>query len=615
MAGLVLGALGVVFGDIGTSPLYAMKESFLHHQANQEGVFGILSLIVWALVLVISLKYVYFMLHADYHGEGGILALICRVGQTEATTKKWYPFVLLCGLFGTSLLYGDGMITPAISVLSAVEGLEVVAPGLSPYVVPITVAILTMLFLFQSQGTDRVGKVFGPVMLAWFTALAGLGIYNMVQAPQILTALSPHYGIQYLYTHGWHGFLVLGSVFLVATGGEAMFADMGHFGRKPIQIAWFGFVGPCLLLNYFGQGALILSNSQNASNPFFFMVPSQVILPMIVLATLATVVASQALITGAFSLTMQAIRLSYLPRLTVSHTSDSERGQIYVAAVNYGLMICCILLVLGFRTSSNLAAAYGLGVNLIMLIATCLFYFVTVYVWNWPGWKSWLLCLPLLMFELAFLVANITKVLNGGWFALSVGALVFTVMVTWNQGRKIVGKELQARSQPMDEFLRRLQIEQIARVPGTAVFMYGNPQGVPPALLSNLRHNKILHERLIKLSVEIADIAHLPEQAKPIVQEICPGFYRAVVRFGYRDPINVPRALARCQIEGAAIEIKDCTFFLGRETVIPTVHKCQFTYLWQEYLFAYMARNATDATAFFELPPDQVVELGTQLEI
>ncbi len=615
LTALVIGALGVVFGDIGTSPLYAMKESFAHQTPTEPHVFGILSLIVWALILVISVKYVFFLLRADHNGEGGILALVSRVTQTRATTKPWFPVVMILGLFGTALLYGDGMITPAISVLSAVEGLEEISPMLKPHILPITIGILTGLFLFQSQGTERVGKVFGPVMLAWFSTLAALGIYNLAKAPRILAALSPHYGVDFLLHNGWHGFLVLGSVFLVATGGEAMFADMGHFGRKPIQYAWFGFVFPCLVLNYLGQGALLITHPEAASNPFFKMVPPQLTVWIVLLATVSTVVASQALITGAFSLTMQAIRSTYLPRLTVSQTSDQERGQIYVGAINWILMVGCILLVIGFRSSSNLASAYGLGVNFDMLIATSMFFVVTLYSWEWPLYKALGVCLPLFAFELSFLAANSTKILSGGWFAISVGGVVFTIMMTWNQGRKIVGKELLSRSISMDKLLERLSTENVTRVPGTAVFMYSNPEGVPPALLSNLRHNKILHQRVIKLSVEIADIAHLPTNLRPSVVQVSPGFYRVVVRFGFRDELCVPTVLSRCEFDGRPLEISECTFFLGRETVIPTVHKRQGLFLWQEYLFALMSRNATDASSFFELPPEQVVELGTQLEI
>jgi KUP system potassium uptake protein len=615
MAAMIVGALGVVFGDIGTSPLYAMKESFLHQTPTEPHVFGILSLIVWALVLVISVKYVFLLLKADHNGEGGILALVSRVTQSRASTKTWFPIVIIFGLFGTALLYGDGMITPAISVLSAVEGLEEISPVLKQHVLPITVGILTGLFLFQSQGTERVGKVFGPVMLAWFSTLAGLGLYNLVKVPRILWALSPHYGVDFLWHNGWHGFLVLGAVFLVATGGEAMFADMGHFGRKPIQYAWFGLVFPCLVLNYLGQGALIISNPDAAANPFFRMIPPPLKIWIVLLATISTVVASQALITGAFSLTMQAIRSTYLPRLTVKQTSDSEQGQIYVGAINWILMIGCILLVVGFRSSTNLAAAYGLGVNFDMLIATCMFFLVTLFCWNWSIFKSLAVCIPLLAFELSFLLANSTKILSGGWFAISVGAIVFSIMMTWNQGRKIIGKELMSRSISMDSLLERLSAEHITRVPGTAVFMYSNPEGVPPALLSNLRHNKILHERVIKLSVEIADIAHLPQNLQPAITKVSPGFYRVVIRFGYRDELCVPTVLSRCELDGVPLDVSTCTFFLGRETVIPTSRKRMALFFWQEYLFAFMSRNATDASSFFELPADQVVELGTQVEV
>ena len=612
---MVVGALGVVFGDIGTSPLYAMRESFAHHEATPERVYGILSLIVWALILVISLKYVYLMLKADHHGEGGILALVSRVSQTEASKSSWFPVVMALGIFGTSLLYGDGMITPAISVLSAVEGLEVVAPSLKSYVLPITVAILTLLFLFQSQGTERVGKIFGPITLTWFVVLAIMGVSHIVQEPRVLYALSPHYAIQFFLHEGVPGFLVLGSIFLVATGGEAMYADMGHFGRRPIQVAWFGLVFPCLLLNYFGQGALLLHDKSAADNPFFKMTPAGMRIYIVLLATVSTVVASQALITGAYSLTMQAIRASYLPRLQVHHTSARERGQIYVPSINWILMVCCILLVLGFKNSSNLAAAYGLGVNLDMLIATTMFFVLVIYGWNWPIWKAVLVCGTLLSFELAFLVANFAKLIKGGWFALTVGGLVFTLMTTWKNGRRIVGEILQARSVPMSQLLARLEKDPVARVPGTAVFMYGNPRGVPPALLSNLRHNKVLHQRVILVAVEIADTAYLPQSAKAKVTTIQPSIYRVQLRFGYMDRLIVPDLLRGLEIEGEPLKLEDCTFFLGKETVIPREDGRPGLAHWQEFLFAFLVRNATDATRFFQLPPEQVVELGTQLEI
>ena len=615
MASLALGALGVVYGDIGTSPLYAMRESFLGVPPTRDNILGILSLIVWALILVITLKYVMLILRADNHGEGGILALTSRVGQSPAATKRWFPAMLTLGLFGTALLYGDGMITPAISVLSAVEGLELAYPALGPYVLGITVCILTALFAMQSWGTEKVGKIFGPITLFWFCTLALLGIRQIVLEPSILTAFSPHYGIMMLFNGGLKSFLILGSIFLVATGGEALYADMGHFGRGPIRHAWFFVVFPALLLNYFGQGALLLRDPTAASNPFFKMTPPSLLVVIIVLATMATVIASQALISGAFSLTLQAIRLNYLPRLTVNHTSARERGQIYVPTINWILMISCILLVLGFRTSSRLAAAYGVGVNLDMLIATSMFFVLVIYDWKWPAWKAILTCGLFLSFEVAFLVGNVAKIPHGGWFPLLVAVTVFTVMATWKQGRSLLGQLLHSRTVPLSDLLKRIDDEAIAHSPGVAVFMYGNPRGTPPALLSNLRHNRVLHEKVILLAVDILEQPSLGRQRRIEVTSVGSGFYRVMCRFGYMEPFDVPAALQRVILDGEPLRPLQVSYFLGKETVIPRDDGNAGMVIWREHLFAIMARNATDATKFFNLPPDQVVELGTQLAI
>jgi KUP system potassium uptake protein len=614
LATMALGALGVVYGDIGTSPLYAMRESFHGLQATRDNVLGILSLIVWALILVVTIKYVILILRADNHGEGGILALTTRVKQSSASDRKWFPVLMTLGLFGTALLYGDGMITPAISVLSAVEGLELAYPSLGPYIIAITVAILVVLFSVQSSGTEKMGKAFGPITLLWFLVLAGLGVAQIVQEPSVLAAVSPHYGLKLIFQGGLHGFLVLGSIFLVATGGEALYADMGHFGRKPIRYAWFYAVFPALLLNYFGQGALLLRDPSARENPFFRMTPSALLLPIVFLATAATVIASQALISGAFSLTMQAIRSNYLPRLAVNHTSAKERGQIYVPAINWLLMIACIMLVLGFRTSSNLAAAYGVGVNLDMLIATTLFIVLVIYDWKWPMWKAALVGASFLVFECAFLAANSAKVIHGGWFPLLVGAVIFTLMSTWSRGRAVLGTMLQERTVPLRDLLSRMDLSR-DRVPGTAVFMYGNRRGTPPAMISNLRHNRVLHERILLLAVEIGEEPFIAHGRRLQVEPVDAGIYRVALKFGFMDRLDIPAALRLLQIDGQPIRLDEISYFLGKETLIPKREKLSGLAHWREHLFAIMVRNATDATKFFHLPPEQVVELGTQLEI
>lgn len=615
LAGLALGALGVVYGDIGTSPLYAMRESFHGMPVDRDHVLGILSLIVWALIMVVTVKYVLLILRADNHGEGGILALATRVKQSPAAQKRWFPILMILGLFGTALLYGDGMITPAISVLSAVEGLEVAYPSLSPYILTITIGILIVLFSVQSRGTETMGKAFGPVTLLWFLTLAALGVAQIVQEPSVLAAVSPLYGLKLITTGGLHGFLVLGSIFLVATGGEALYADMGHFGRKPIRYAWFCVVFPALLLNYFGQGALLLRDPKAADNPFFRMIPSPLLVFIIFLATAATVIASQALISGAYSLTMQAIRSNYLPRLSVHHTSAKERGQIYVPAVNWLLMVACILLVLGFRTSSALAAAYGVGVNLDMLIATSLFITLVLFDWKWPVWKAVLLGGSFLVFECAFLTANAAKVAHGGWFPLLVGGCVFTVMSTWNAGRAILGRLLSERTIPLKEVLQRAHDHQLPRVAGTAVFMYGNPNGTPPALLSNLRHNRILHEQVILLAVEIVEQPFVWHGHRLELRVIGEGFYRVSLKFGYMDRLDIPNALKDLCLDGQPMKTDEISYFLGKETLIPRRERLSGIAHWREHIFAFLVRNATDATKFFHLPPEQVVEMGTQLEI
>lgn len=614
---LALGALGVVYGDIGTSPLYAMRESF--HTAygiepGPENVLGILSLIFWSLVIVISVKYLVFVLRADNQGEGGILALTSLVMPRKVATGLDSKRVLiLLGLFGTSLLYGDGIITPAISVLSAVEGLEVATPFFRPYIIPITVSILLLLFLVQKRGTEGIGKIFGPVTLVWFLTMATLGIYWIIQHPTVFVAVNPIYAAQFFAHNGLQGFLVLGSVFLVITGGEALYADMGHFGRTPIRTAWFVVALPALLLNYFGQGALLLERPEAIENPFYEMAPEWALYPVVVIATMATVIASQALITGAFSLTKQAIQLSFLPRLAVEQTSAAERGQIYIPGINWMLMVCCIALVLAFKTSSNLAAAYGVAVTTTMFITTLLLFVVQRELWKWPLPVSLLFTVFFLAIDLAFWSANIVKIPAGGWFPLLIGIFGFTLMTTWRTGRRILSERLQESTITLDELKHRLHDHPVAIVPGTAVFLASDATRIPPALLHNLEHNKILHETVIFLSVIVEDIPRVPATERLEIMNLGEPFYRINLYYGFMDEINLPRALTLARMEGLVFDPEELTYFLGREHIFAAPRPGMA--LWREHLFALLSSNSRSATDFFRLPPHQVVELGAQIKI
>ena len=613
---LSLTALGVVFGDIGTSPLYAVRECFYGAHGmpvSPIDVMGVLSLILWSLLLVISLKYLVFVLQADNGGEGGILALTALVTPVRASATGGRWLLIIMGLFGAALLYGDGMITPAISVLSAVEGLEVATPLFHPYIIPLTIAILIGLFLLQKRGTAGVGAVFGPITLVWFLVLAALGVVNIVKAPQVLAAVNPFYALDFIYRNGWTGFMVLGAVFLVVTGGEALYADMGHFGTRPIRLVWFVLVLPALLLNYFGQGALLLLHPAMVANPFFRMAPGWALYPLVLLATMATVIASQAIISGAFSLTMQAVQLGYSPRLDIEHTSATERGQIYLPAVNWTLMVACIGLVIGFQTSSNLAAAYGVAVTTTMVVTTILFFFVVRHHLRWKLPLALLLCGGFLVVDLAFFLANITKVIHGGWFPLLVAAIVFAVMATWKTGRSILARRLRAGAIPVESFLAAIRTDPPLRVPGTAIFMNGNPSGTPTALLHNLKHNKVLHERLVLLSVETAERPHVPRRDRLTVENIGEGMYRLTVQYGFMEDPNIPDALAKLNLDGWEYRPLETTFFLGRETLLSTSRPGMAR--WREKLFIFMSRNARSATSFFGLPPNRVVELGVQVEI
>ncbi len=614
---LSLAALGVVFGDIGTSPLYAVRECFggmygIH--PNAANVLGVLSLIIWALLLIISFKYLVFILRADNRGEGGILALAALVTPVRASAKTGKWTILIFGLFGAALLYADGMITPAISVLSAVEGLGVAAPQIfGQYVVPITVVILIGLFLFQSRGTLRVGTVFGPIILLWFATLASMGIWHIVSHPGVLWAVDPLYAVRFFHNNGWHAFLILGSVFLVVTGGEALYADIGHFGRHPIRLTWFAIVLPSLLLNYLGQGAYLLGNQAGVENPFYEMAPQWALYPLVVLATVAAIIASQALITGAFSLTLQAIQLGYSPRLTIRHTSPDKIGQIYIPAVNWALMVASTALVLGFGSSSNLAAAYGVAITMTMVITTMLFFVLIYEQWKWHLAVALLVAGAFLVMDLAFLGANLAKVAHGGWFPLVVAACVFTLMATWQRGRQLVGQRLRERLIPLELFLADLLLDPPIRVPGTAIFMSGNPIGTPPALRHNVLHNKVLHETVLIVAVETAELPHVPRGERVSVEEIGEGFWRVIVAYGFMEEPNIPRALAAVRQPKFDVSSDNVSYFLGRETLLASRNSGMA--VWRERLFAWMSRNAQPATQFFSLPVDRVVEVGVQVEL
>jgi KUP system potassium uptake protein len=618
LGALTIGALGVVFGDIGTSPLYAVREALAHNvPVNEANILGVLSLVFWALAIVICLKYLGFIMRADLHGEGGILALTAQVSRSRAKALPIYPVLLALGLIGTSLLYGDGMITPAISVLSAVEGLEVIQPAFKSLVLPITILILVGLFSAQSYGTEKVGAVFGPVMLLWFGTLAAMGLYHVGDNLVVLKAANPLYAIDFVRLHQFGAFIVMGSVFLAVTGGEAVYADMGHFGRKPIRMAWFFLVWPALLLNYAGQGAFLLKHPEAVHNPFYKMVPNipYALTAVVLLATCATVIASQALISGAFSLTMQAVQLGFVPRQKVLQTSPKAKGQIYVPTVNWILMIACIILVIGFRSSTNLAAAYGIAVTTTMVIDTILFCFLATCGWNWPVWKSALLGLTFISLESLFFASNVLKIPDGGWLPLLVGATIYLAMATWMRGRDILRQEIQKRSLAFSDLVAQLESREITRIPGTAVFMFGAPEGTPPALWSNVKHNHVLHERVVFVAVRIENRPYLFASQRGTVESLGHGFHRVTLRFGFMDRLDVPWELSRVTLEGGEKVPEDASYFLGKESLIPRQEKFSGMPHWREQLFATMSRNAQDATAFFHLPPDRVIELGTQVEI
>jgi KUP system potassium uptake protein len=612
---LMLGAIGVVYGDIGTSPLYAIKECFSpenpHHiDVTEANVLGVMSLVFWALTMVIVVKYLTFIMRADNEGSGGILALLALVPKH---LRAGGAAVTLLALFGTALLYGDGVITPAISVLSAVEGLEVATAKLKPVVVPLTVVILVVLFAVQKRGTGGIGKVFGPAMIVWFAMLGALGVNELREHPTILRALDPRYAVTFFLANGKTGFLVLGSVFLVVTGGEALYADMGHFGRAPIRRAWFALVFPALLLNYFGQGARLLADPASASNPFYALVPSWALYPVVGIATLATVVASQALISGAFSLTQQAVQLGYFPRVTIVHTSREEAGQIYVPEINELLLVGSCCCVAAFGSSTALAAAYGIAVTGTMGITTIIYFVVTTKTWRWPLYRAVPLVVLFLTFDLAFFSANAAKFLHGGWFPIAMGIAVFLVMTTWHRGRQLLADAIAPTLLPLAQFLESVEMEKPHRVKGVAVFMASSPEGTPPALLHNFKHNQILHEKVVLLSIQSSPVPDVPSAQRVEVEPLAHGFWRVTARYGFVQKPNVPEALRLCKTQGLDVDVERASYYLGRETIVPSGKSPMFA--WRKRLFVFIARNARTATAYFGLPPNRVVELGAQIQL
>jgi KUP system potassium uptake protein len=615
MLKLAIGAIGIVFGDIGTSPLYAFRETFAgHHKLalDPAHIMGVISLMFWSMMIVVTVKYVIIIMRADNKGEGGSLALLALVsGKTK--TRRWSRGIILLGVFATALFYGDSMITPAVSVLSAVEGLAVAAPSFAGLVLPIAIAILIFLFYIQSSGTARVGLFFGPIMLLYFGVIAVLGALSVAKTPEVLWAFSPHYAVNFFLIDPERAFLALGSVVLAVTGAEALYADMGHFGRRPIGVSWLFFVLPALILNYMGQGALLFRDGQTALvSPFYNLAPSALQLPLVILATAAAVIASQAVISGAFSVTQQAIQLGFIPRLRIEHTSASTAGQIYIPLVNWALMIMVILLVLFFRTSSNLTSAYGIAVTGAMLIDTCLLGVVLFRLWHWPVYFAVPLLAVFFLVDGAYFAANMTKVPAGGWFPLLVGFIIFTFLTTWSKGRQLMIDRMREAAMPIKVFIGSAA-NSASRVPGTAVFMTSTPEGVPHALLHNLKHNKVLHDRVILLTVKIVSQPYWPAHDRAVREELGEGFHRLVLRYGFMEDADVPAALREVHNCGADFKMMDTSFFLSRQTLLASDKPGMM--IWREKLFAWMLRNAESAMEFFRLPTNRVVELGSQIEI
>ncbi|MEX0960821.1 MAG: potassium transporter Kup [Burkholderiales bacterium] len=613
---LTVGAIGVVFGDIGTSPIYTMREAFSDRYGlvvSLDNVLGVLSLIFWALMLVVTLKYIIFMMRADNRGEGGMMALLSLVLRATRRGSRQRYLLLSLGLFGAALFYGDGMITPAISVLSAVEGLEIATPALQPFVIPLTIVVVVLLFMLQRRGTAAVGALFGPVTLVWFAVLALLGLLNIVQNAAVLAAINPLYAVAFFADNKFAGFLALGAVVLAITGTEGIYTDMGHFGKKPIRVAWSLVVLPSLALNYFGQGALILRDPQALSHPFYYMAPEWALLPLVGLATAATVIASQAVISGTYSLTRQAIQLGYCPRLDIFHTSESEIGQIYMPWINWTLMLAVIGLVIGFGSSSNLASAYGVAVTGMMTIDTILAFFVITTLWKWTKWLAVPLLIIFLFIDVSFFSANVHKLLHGGWFPILIGVVLFTLFATWRRGRGLLMKRLAPGAIGIQPFIESITQHPPTRVPGTAVFLTAATEGVPHALLHNLNHNKVLHERVVLLTVQNEDIPHVDDSERLEVEQLAPDFHRVIAHYGFKDEPDVPSALELARQHGLEFSMMETSFFLSRQTLVPKMGREMS--LWREKVFAIMARNASSATGYFKIPANRVVELGTRIEL
>jgi len=614
---LAVAAIGVVFGDIGTSPLYSLKEAFSPDHGiamTPDAILGVISLLFWAIMVVVSLKYVLFVMRADNNGEGGVLALMALSLRSLKRGSRATGLLMLLGIFGACMFYGDAVITPAISVISAVEGLEIAAPKLATYVIPITLVVLIALFWIQRRGTDVVGKLFGPIMILWFITIALMGVVQIAAAPEIIKALSPYYAVRFMSSHVLQAYVVLGSVFLVLTGAEALYADMGHFGARPIRYAWYGLVMPSLVLNYFGQGALLLQDSSAIANPFFLLTPHWALLPIVLLSTIATVIASQAVISGAFSLTSQAIQLGYVPRMKIIHTSAHAIGQIYIPLVNWMLLLIIICIVIGFKSSDNLAAAYGIAVTTTMVITTVLASVVMIKVWNWR--KRWvaLIISAFMAVDLAFFGANLLKVADGGWLPLSLGALLFFLLLTWHQGRQIVKERTAADGIPLMPFLQGLLLHPPHRVSGTAIYLTGSETLVPVGLLHNLKHNKVLHERTFFLTFVTRDVPYIADSERIHIEDIGGGLFLVRATYGFNETPDVMHVLKMLETQHDMVfELMDTSFFLARETVVPT--QMPGMSVWRERLFAWMHQNAAKPTDFFSIPANRVVELGTKIEI
>ncbi len=615
LALMSLAALGVVFGDIGTSPLYAIRECFHGDYAipvTHDNILGILSLMFWSLVMIVTIKYLTFVLRADNKGEGGVLvlaSLIRRVGMKKGTGLT----LVALGVFGACLLYGDGMITPSISVLSAIEGLKIVTPVFTPYIVPLTVAILTGLFLIQKKGTASVGGLFGPIIFIWFSILGVLGVVQIAKDPNILYAMLPWYAIKFLIVNRGHGLIVLGAVFLAVTGAEALYADMGHFGKKPIRLTWLGLVFPALVLNYFGQGSLLLMHPELSFHPFYGMVPNWGLIPLVILATAATIIASQAIITGAFSLTQQSIQFGYFPRLKVSHTSAKQIGQIYIAPVNWLLAVSTITLVLGFRSSSQLAAAYGVAVTATMLITDTLFYVVAVQRWHWSKTLAGILSGIFILIDIPFFLANITKLFHGAWIPLFIAAIVFIVMMTWKDGRKMLGEQIMDMSPSVDDFKKKLEENPLPKVQGIAIYLTGNPHRVPQAMIQNVTHNKIIHSEIILLHFQTEDVPRVPNFEKVELEKVMCGFHILNVRHGFMENPKIDMVISLAREKGIEIDMENSSFFLGREKLLRGEHPKMAK--WRTSLFVFLSKNSRDASTYFGIPPNHVIEVGHQFEL